>query len=196
MSQENVEVARAFFDAWNAGDMDAVREMHAPDATLRTVENWPEPGPYIGRDAVMRFFEHIRDAWDADAGEPITDFIDAADHVVVRFVWRGAGQGPESNMEFTGVGTLTSTPLCRPRPTCRPARKTCSPCPRISVTSNEKGSHAPSQRANTSVLVTADLALAYRKDDTGGSRCSGIGHGSRAERVATTCARCAIAGSS
>ena len=27
MSQENVKVARAVFEAWNAGDMDAVREL-------------------------------------------------------------------------------------------------------------------------------------------------------------------------
>jgi ketosteroid isomerase-like protein len=48
----------------------------------------------------------LRDTWDADAGEPITDFIDAADRVAVGFVWRGAGHGPESNMEFTGVFTV------------------------------------------------------------------------------------------
>ena len=89
MSQENVEVIRAFFEAWNAGDMDAVREMHDPDVSLRTVENWPESGPYVGREAVMRFYERIRDAWDADAAEPITDFIDATDRVVVR-----CGEGP------------------------------------------------------------------------------------------------------
>ena len=106
MSRENVEVVRAFFEAWNAEDMDALREIHDPDVIFRTVENWQEPGPYVGREAVMRFFEQLRDTPDADAGEPITDFFDAADRVVVRFVWRGAGHGPESNMEFTGVYTV------------------------------------------------------------------------------------------
>ena len=54
----------------------------------------------------MRQFEQLRETWDADALEPISDFIDAADRVVVRFIWRGAGYGPESNMELTGVYTL------------------------------------------------------------------------------------------
>jgi hypothetical protein len=54
----------------------------------------------------MRWFEQLRDAWDADALELISDFIDAADRVAVRFIWRGAGRGPESNMEFTGVYTV------------------------------------------------------------------------------------------
>ena len=38
--------------------------------------------------------------------EPISDFIDAADRVAVRFIWRGTGHGPESNMEVTQVITV------------------------------------------------------------------------------------------
>ena len=106
MSQENVEIVRAFFEAWNAGDMDAFRELYDPDVIVRTVEDWPEPGPYVGREAVMRFFEQLRDTWDADAMEPISDFIDAGDRVAVRYVWRGAGHGPETDMELTVVFTM------------------------------------------------------------------------------------------
>src|SRR5437867_3879562 len=76
MSQENVEVVRASFEAWNAGDMDAFRELYDPGVILRTVEGWPEPGPYVGREAVMRLFEQNRVTWDANAVEPIGDFID------------------------------------------------------------------------------------------------------------------------
>ena len=106
MSQESVEVVRAFIEAWNAGDMDALREIHDPDVILWTVENWPEPGPYIGRAAVMRWFEQLRDAWDADELEPI-NLINAEDRAVVGFIWHGAGHhGPESNMKFTCVITV------------------------------------------------------------------------------------------
>ena len=103
MSQENVEIVQASYDAWNAGDMDAYRELYDPDAVLRMPEGWPEPGPYYGREAAMRQFEQLNDTWDADAAEPIGDFIDVADRVAVRFIWRGAGRGPESNMELTAV---------------------------------------------------------------------------------------------
>jgi len=106
MSKENVEVARAVFAAWNTGDMDALRELYDPDVIVRMAENWPEPGPYVGREAVMRQWGQIRDAWDSDALEPIGDFIDAADRVVVRHSYRGAGHGPESNMELTVVFTV------------------------------------------------------------------------------------------
>jgi uncharacterized protein len=109
MSQENIETVRAGFEAWNAGDMDAVRELYDPDVIMRAPEGWPEPGPFIGREAVMHQFEQLRETWDADTAEPVSDFIDAADHVVVRMIWRGAGRGPESSMEWTIIFTVRNS---------------------------------------------------------------------------------------
>jgi ketosteroid isomerase-like protein len=103
MSRENVEVVTAFFDAWNAADMDAVRELHDPDVILRTVEGWPEPGPYVGRDAVMRFMLQLRETWDADTVEIIGDFTDIADRVLFRYRWHGVGHGPDPAMELTDI---------------------------------------------------------------------------------------------
>jgi ketosteroid isomerase-like protein len=106
MSQENVEIVRASYEAWDAGDMDALRELYDPDVVLRTAEGWLEPGPYFGRDAVMRWFEQLRETWDADFFEFVTDFIDVADHVVVRFIWHGAGHGSEAKLELTNILTV------------------------------------------------------------------------------------------
>ena len=106
MSRENVEVVRATFEAWNAGDIDAVRDLYDPDVIMRSPEGWPEPGPFVGREAVMRLWEQQRETWDADALQLISDFIDAADRVAVRFIWRGAGRGPEFSVESTGVYTV------------------------------------------------------------------------------------------
>jgi ketosteroid isomerase-like protein len=106
MSLENVEVVRAVFAAWNAGDMDALRELYDPEVIMRSVPDWPEPGPWVGRDAVIRQFVQQREAFDADDLAPISDFLDGADHVVVRLIWRGAGYGPESNLEITSVYTV------------------------------------------------------------------------------------------
>jgi uncharacterized protein len=103
MSQENVEVVRAGSQAWNAGDMDAFRDLHHPDVILRPESNWPEPGPYIGREAVMGFYEQLRETWDADTLELTGDFSHAADRVVARWIWHAQGHGPESNMEVTVI---------------------------------------------------------------------------------------------
>jgi len=57
VSQQNVEIVREVLAAWNAGDMDAVCELHDPDVIMRMAEGWPEPGPFTGREAFMRELE-------------------------------------------------------------------------------------------------------------------------------------------
>jgi hypothetical protein len=54
----------------------------------------------------MRWFGQLRETWDADALAPAGDFIDVGDRVAVRQTWRGAGHGPEADMEMTNVITL------------------------------------------------------------------------------------------
>ena len=61
MSQQNVEVVRAAFEAWNAGDMDTGRELFLPDAIMRLPDGWPEPGPFVGREAVFRQLDQMRE---------------------------------------------------------------------------------------------------------------------------------------
>jgi ketosteroid isomerase-like protein len=106
MSQANVDIVRAAFDAWNIGDMDRLRELLDPDVILRAPDGWPEPGPFAGREAVMRQWEQMRETWDADVLEPIGEYITVGERVLVRFIWRGLGRGPESRMEMTYAGTV------------------------------------------------------------------------------------------
>jgi uncharacterized protein len=106
MSQENVEIVRRGFEVWNAGDMEAFREVLDAGVIWRGPEGWPEPGPYAGREAVMRQLEQLRETWDADSFELISDFIDVGDRVAVRFIWSGTGHGPGLNLEVTAVYTL------------------------------------------------------------------------------------------
>jgi ketosteroid isomerase-like protein len=106
MSQENLEVVQAMGEAWNAGDMDALREVYDPDVIVRVPAGWPEPGPFVGREAVMRQWERNRESWDADTFEAVGDPIDAGDRVVVRLMWTGVGRGPRTQLEFTAVYTV------------------------------------------------------------------------------------------
>jgi ketosteroid isomerase-like protein len=106
MSQENVEVLRELVAAWNAGDMDAVREIHAPDVVTRPPDGWPEPGPFVGRAAVMRQWNQMRDTWDADQLRMIGAPAQIGDRIALRLSWLGSGHGPESTFEVTGVYTV------------------------------------------------------------------------------------------
>ena len=106
MSQENVELTRAFFEAWNAGDMNAVRESYDPHVVVRYAEGWPEGSePITGREAVMRGWEQQREAFDADTLELI-EIVDLGDRVVARSIWRAVGSGPDLNIEVTSVTTV------------------------------------------------------------------------------------------
>ena len=106
MSQENVELVRGAFEVYNAWNREGMREFYDPDAIMRPPEGWPEPGPYVGREAVMRQVWQMRETWDEDTVEPISDFIDSGDRVAVRAVWRTAGSGPEFTLETTFVYTF------------------------------------------------------------------------------------------
>jgi ketosteroid isomerase-like protein len=80
--------------------------MHDPDVIMRFAEGWPEPGPFVGREAVMRQVRQMRDTWDSQTIELIGDFIHAGDRVVVRLAWHGRGHGPEAKVEATTVSTV------------------------------------------------------------------------------------------
>src|SRR5437867_1559342 len=99
MSQENVDVVRGMLAAWNAEDLDRLREGWHPEAIVRPAAGWPEPGPFVGREAVMRSFEQLRDAWEADTLDVTGDIIDIADRVIVRLAWRAVGHGPDLEMQ-------------------------------------------------------------------------------------------------
>src|SRR3954454_24199696 len=106
MSQENVEVVKAAFEAWNAGDWDAVPELFDPNVVIRPSDDWPEAGPFVGLEAVTRWFGQLRETWDAQSLES-SDFRHAGDGVAVRHVWHVTGHGPAADLE---VASLTTVP--------------------------------------------------------------------------------------
>jgi ketosteroid isomerase-like protein len=86
---------------WNSRDEEAMRAGLHPDVILRTPEGWPEPGPYVGREAVLRQWRQFRETWDGDAMELVGDVVQVGDRVAARAIWRGAGRGPQQNLELT-----------------------------------------------------------------------------------------------
>jgi ketosteroid isomerase-like protein len=125
MSQENVTVVEASFDAFNTGDLDAWEKFLAPDVIWQPPDGWPEPGPYLGRDAVLRHVAQLREAWDRDTAEPIGDLIHTGDRVVASFIWHGAGQGPEAiclRRAYTRSAKARSVSSSSSETTARPSK--------------------------------------------------------------------------
>ena len=109
MSEENRRLVQQSFDWWNRGEMGKLRALYHPDAIMRAPEGWPEPGPFLGTDAIFDQFGRIREAWDQDSFEVLSEFLDIGDRVLARVAWRMAGHGPESSMEFTVVYTIRAS---------------------------------------------------------------------------------------
>jgi ketosteroid isomerase-like protein len=105
MSQENIKLAQATDDAWNTGDLEALRELYDPGIVVRPNEDWPERGPFLGVDAVMRWYEQLRSTWDAVTIETIGRTA-VGDRVISRQITHGAGRGPASKIEYTTVVTV------------------------------------------------------------------------------------------
>ena len=101
-----MEIVRNYFKVWNAGDMEGVRELYDPDAVMEAAPDWPEPGPFVGRDAVMQQLSQARGAFDSDSVEFLSDPVAVGDRVIARVGWHGVGRGPQSDMELTTVFTI------------------------------------------------------------------------------------------
>jgi acetylornithine/N-succinyldiaminopimelate aminotransferase len=86
-------------ELWNAGDMRALKERYAPDVVMTHPEGWPEPGPSVGREAVFRQFELLREGWERDRVEP-REIAAAGEWVVdeVRWVAQGKESGAGAEM--------------------------------------------------------------------------------------------------
>jgi ketosteroid isomerase-like protein len=86
--------------------MEGVRELYDPDAVMEVAPDWPEPGPFVGRDAVMQQLIQARAAFETDSAELLSDLVAVGDRVIARVGWHGLGRGPQSDMEWTNVYTI------------------------------------------------------------------------------------------
>ena len=86
MSQENVEIVKAAFAAYNRGDLDALIQFYDPDVIFETLFL----GTRHGNEAIRRLYEENRNTLSGYAIDP-TELIDAGETVV-----RVSGVGPAS----------------------------------------------------------------------------------------------------
>jgi ketosteroid isomerase-like protein len=114
MSQENLELMRAFYDTWSRGDYEGWEEFFDPDVEWHTAREDPDADVYRGRPALWRMFER----WLESFG-PLTavaeEFIDMGDRV---FVWqktfgRGSASGVDVFWEGAYVWTLRNRKIVK-----------------------------------------------------------------------------------
>jgi ketosteroid isomerase-like protein len=95
MSQENVEVVLEGFPLFEAEDFDGLTRLWHPGGRVTAQEDWPEPGPFEGRGAVIEQFRRLASDMGEHRFRDVTVVAEGGDWVVVGFIWdvRGAGSG-------------------------------------------------------------------------------------------------------
>ena len=107
MSQENVDLVRASFQAWNEG-FAALAELFAPDIEWRAIEGAPDDvGPMHGLDAVRAYAQDWFDHFDDLRLEP-EELIEAGEHVIAvqRLSGRAKASGVETELRYSVAYTI------------------------------------------------------------------------------------------
>jgi ketosteroid isomerase-like protein len=116
MSEENVNVVRAFLDATTRRDMARVVELADPEIELHgTVGGVEEGRIYRGLAEVIREYDEVDgEVWEERRIEP-EGFLDADDDVVVMFheFRRGKGSGVELELDTAAVFTVRDGRVAR-----------------------------------------------------------------------------------
>ncbi len=110
MSRENVELVRAIYDAFAAGDIPGVLARMSHDIVWNEADNFPyaDGNPYIGPDAVLQgVFARCASEWDGFAVE-INELLDAGDTVVALGRYKGTfkATGKPQNTQIAHVWRL------------------------------------------------------------------------------------------
>jgi ketosteroid isomerase-like protein len=104
MSQENIELVRTFFNAYNARDMEAVDRLLAPSAEITTLSARAGLPARWERGETRRYFEQLDESW-AELRVEIEGYHELGDRVVAVGVMRGIGK--TSNVEIArSFGTV------------------------------------------------------------------------------------------
>jgi ketosteroid isomerase-like protein len=107
MSQENVEIVRRAYEAYNQGDIDGAVSDFAPDCRYTAAGTIPDrTGVFHGREGYKEFIGWLRSEFD-DAQAGIDELIDAGDTVVVGSTLRGRGKQSGAEAKFTFWQTWT-----------------------------------------------------------------------------------------
>ena len=91
VSQQQVELIRRGYEAWNAGGRDFVLEHFSPDVEWATPRDDPDPAVYRGVQGVVDYWDQWRAAVGQLSFSP-AEFVDAGGAVVVVAERRGRGE--------------------------------------------------------------------------------------------------------
>jgi ketosteroid isomerase-like protein len=109
MPQDNVELARQAYEAWNRGDLDWFLDHMTEDFEFRPGLGFSDlDAVYRGREGWRRFAETWREAWE-DITVRVERIEDLDDRIVALLTFAGVGRGSgvEVSIRVGQVATVT-----------------------------------------------------------------------------------------
>ena len=97
MSEENLEVVRAVFDAFSRGDTQALLELFDPSLVFTPLPDAPDVQSFHGHDGLLQGMAQTTDIWD-DFSAELREMRDFDDHVLASLRWWG--RGPSSGIQM------------------------------------------------------------------------------------------------
>lgn len=104
MSNEKVELMRRGYEAFGKGDLDALRELFAPDIVWHVGGDNPLTGDYKGIDDVFGYFGKLFEMTGGDLQQEVHDLLASDDHAVaITHVRASRPDGRTMDMNQVGV---------------------------------------------------------------------------------------------
>ena len=101
MSQENVEVLKAAFEAYSRGNLDAWAATADPDIEWHVLPEATDPGPHRGREVILERGKLWRLMFGIRV--EVFEYIDAGDYVIAPVRLRGQVPGSDDELALDEV---------------------------------------------------------------------------------------------
>ena len=111
MAGERTAVLDKAHDAWNEGDLEAVRAIYAADITADAGLLWPESEPLSGAEPIIQTFASIRETFEESEVIPL-EYIEHGDTVIVPSRWRGVVGGNVIDQVVVAAYTFRGDQIC------------------------------------------------------------------------------------
>lgn len=88
MAQEDVELARRYFEAYNSEGLDGTEHLRYPEIEAFDPPDFPDAGRHVGQSSLRELIEgYLEVGWDGVFHDP--EYVDAGEEVAVVWEMRG-----------------------------------------------------------------------------------------------------------
>lgn len=105
MSEANVEIVLECARRYEAKDFEGFAALCHPECRATPADGWPEPGPFVGRNAVVAQYERLAADWSEHHIGEMEVVADTGDWVVMTYRWNGRGMasGIETHIDVASA---------------------------------------------------------------------------------------------